>query len=78
MTTPAQNTLLHAADLLEADAKSWLERNEYERIRREDTLLTAIKLRQQERVIKVDHIPDAGKMVYTVSPAPTFEGERNG
>ena len=47
MTTAAQTTLLHAAELLEADAKawSWRECNDDEHIRRGDLLCTARELR---------------------------------
>ena len=41
----------------------------------DDALCTVLELRLLARSIKVDHIPDAGKMVSAVLPAPTFEGE---
>ena len=85
MTTPAQTTLLHAAELLEDDAK-WLLRYHnadpdhptwssipITHAVHDDLLTTALELRLLARSIKVDHIPDAGKMVSTVPPAPTFK-----
>ena len=76
MTTPAQTTLLHAAELLEDDAKSFRQMFYGSKDARDycsDMLTTALELRMLARSIKVDHIPDAGKMVSTVPPAPTFK-----
>lgn len=76
MTTDAQITLQHAAELLEANAKMlrqmWRDSPGVRDIC-DDMQCTALELRILERSIKIDHIPDVGKMVSTVSPATTFE-----
>ena len=81
MTTPAQTTLQHAADLLEADAKSWREccnadpqnpdwKGEPDaHAAHDDALCTALELRLLARSMQMGHA--------AVPPAPTFEGERN-
>ena len=71
MTTPAQTTLLHAAELLEAQASELFEHQDKDqRIAghktRADTLTTALELR-----LLAKRIQD-GKAA--VSPVPTFEG----
>ena len=77
MTTPTSTTLRHAAELLEANAKSLRDywngtqntigidnaRTEYD-----DNICTALELRLLARSIQTGHA--------AVSPAPTFEGER--
>ena len=89
MTTDAQATLLHAAEVLEANASimcevyfvdpsnpDWKGRIDV-RNAHCDLVQTALELRLLARSIKIDHIPDVGKMVSTVSPAPTFKEKPN-
>ena len=71
MTTTTQTTLIHAAELLEAQAiKLFENQNKDQRIsghkNRADTLITALELRLLAKCI----IP-----ITAVSPVPTFEGE---
>ena len=73
MTTPAQTTLQHAAELLETRANKLFEnQNKNQRIsehkNRADALCTALELRLLARSMQTGHV--------TVSPEPTFEGER--
>lgn len=72
MTTPAQTTLLHAAELLEADAKSFRLMFYGSKDARDycnDALCTALELRLLAKRI----IP-----ITAVSPAPSFERKENG
>ena len=71
--TPAQTTLLHAADLLETQASKLFEhQNNDQRIsehkNRADKLCTALELRLLATRMQADHA--------AVPHAPTFEGER--
>ena len=67
---PAQATLIHAAELLEAQASKLFE---HQRIsghkNRADTLTTALELRLLAKRINGGQI--------AVPPAPTFEGKEN-
>ena len=70
LITPAQTTLLHAADLLETQASKLFEhQNKHKRVsehkNRADTLCTALELRMLARSIQTGHA--------AVSPTPTFE-----
>jgi hypothetical protein len=72
MNAAAQATLIHAAELLEAQASKLFEHQDKDqRIAghktRADTLTTALELRLLAKRI----IP-----ITAVSPVPTFEGER--
>ena len=74
MTTTTQTTLIHAAELLEAQAGKLFEnQNKDQRIsghkNRADTLITALELRLLAKRI----IP-----ITAVSPAPSFERKENG
>ena len=74
MNAAAQATLIHAAELLEAQASKLFEnQNKDQRISghktRADTLITALELRLLAKCI----IP-----ITAVPPAPTFERTRNG
>jgi len=69
--TAAQTTLLHAAELLEADAKSFRLMFYGSKDARDycnDALCTALELRLLAKSIQDGHA--------AVPPAPTFEGER--